>query len=242
MYSDTLEALIKAALVDGELTEKEKQILMKRAEAEGVDLDEFEMVLSARLFEVQNSVKKAAPVAAEKKSDKFGDMCKCPACGAIVKSGMAKCEECGYAFANVDATRTAERLYEELQKINSSDSKKEDDSLLDVFNPFKMMNMMKPSEETRKRMDLISNFPVPNSRADLIDMLSSIQAKANSKAPKDGKDKRTYGEDLGYAYWLLYINCINKAKISFANDASFKPYFDFYDSELARSKKKFGFF
>lgn len=240
MYSDALETLINAALIDGELTEKEKLILMKRAEAEGVDPDEFELILSARLYEVQNSRMKAAP-AVGKKSDKFGDMCKCPACGAIVKSGMARCEECGYAFTNVDAARSSERLYEELKRINSEE-KKEEEGLLDMFNPFKMMNMIRVSDATRKRMDLISNFPVPNTRADLIDMLSSIQAKVNSKAPRNGQDDSTFDEDLGYAYWLLYINCINKARISFSNDASFKHYFDFYDSELARSKKKFGFF
>jgi len=35
------------ALMDGELTEKEKQVLFKNAEALGIDLDAFEMVLEA---------------------------------------------------------------------------------------------------------------------------------------------------------------------------------------------------
>jgi hypothetical protein len=51
MYSEKLEKLIELALADGVLTEKEKQLLMKVAQAEGVDLDEFEMVLEARLYE-----------------------------------------------------------------------------------------------------------------------------------------------------------------------------------------------
>ena len=53
MYNEELETLIDAALADGVLTEKEKQILFKKAQAMGVDLDEFEMVLEARLFEVK---------------------------------------------------------------------------------------------------------------------------------------------------------------------------------------------
>lgn len=52
MYNEQIEALISAALTDGKLTEKEKQVLMKRAKAQGIDLDEFKMVLSARLFEL----------------------------------------------------------------------------------------------------------------------------------------------------------------------------------------------
>ncbi|MDR1631664.1 MAG: hypothetical protein LBR97_02095, partial [Dysgonamonadaceae bacterium] len=57
MYSEKLEELINHALADGVLTEKEKQILFKNAEAEGIDLDEFEMVLDARLYEKQQGSK-----------------------------------------------------------------------------------------------------------------------------------------------------------------------------------------
>lgn len=49
MYNEKLEALITAALADGVLTDKEKQILFKKAEAMGIDLDEFELVLDGRL-------------------------------------------------------------------------------------------------------------------------------------------------------------------------------------------------
>jgi hypothetical protein len=51
MYSEKLEKLIEFALADGVLTEKEKQALIKAAKAEGIDLDEFEMVLEAKLYE-----------------------------------------------------------------------------------------------------------------------------------------------------------------------------------------------
>jgi uncharacterized tellurite resistance protein B-like protein len=47
MYNENLEKLIEMALMDGELTEKEKQVLFKNAEALAIDLDEFEMVLVA---------------------------------------------------------------------------------------------------------------------------------------------------------------------------------------------------
>ena len=53
MYNEQIENLINLALADGELSEKEKQILFKKAEAAGIDLDEFEMVLDAKLFEKQ---------------------------------------------------------------------------------------------------------------------------------------------------------------------------------------------
>ncbi|MDR1623604.1 MAG: hypothetical protein LBS04_01325 [Tannerellaceae bacterium] len=65
MYSEKLENLINHALADGVLTGKEKQVLLRNAEAEGIDPDEFEMVLEARLYEKTN--KKAK----DKNYDKF---------------------------------------------------------------------------------------------------------------------------------------------------------------------------
>lgn len=49
MYNEKLEALITATLADGVLTDKEKNLLFKKAEAMGIDLDEFELVLNGRL-------------------------------------------------------------------------------------------------------------------------------------------------------------------------------------------------
>ena len=39
MYNERLEQLIKAALADGVVTEKERQVLYKRAQEQGIDLD-----------------------------------------------------------------------------------------------------------------------------------------------------------------------------------------------------------
>lgn len=57
MYDEQIEHLISAALADGVLTEKEKQILFKKAQSLGIDLDEFEMVLDARLVELAKAEK-----------------------------------------------------------------------------------------------------------------------------------------------------------------------------------------
>ena len=64
MYNEQLENLINAALADGVLTEKEKQILFKRAQSMEIDLDEFEMVLDARLVELAKAEKATAEATA----------------------------------------------------------------------------------------------------------------------------------------------------------------------------------
>ena len=100
----------------------------------------------------------------------------------------------------------------------------------------------------RRKMDIIQNFPVPNNREDLIEFLTAIQPKADPTAPKKGMTGVSVPgiglvnsiinqhENLGYAYWVLYSNCINKARIGFANDPDFAPFFSFYDSKAPLEK------
>lgn len=117
MYNERLEQLIDAALADGELTEKEKQILFKKAQEMGVDLDEFEMVLDARLVKLKKAEEEKAKSSAPK-SNKLGDVKKCPNCGAIVQSYQGVCGECGYAFENIGANAVVSELSSLLRKTN----------------------------------------------------------------------------------------------------------------------------
>lgn len=64
MFSDELQMLIDAAVADGEITEKERALLHKRAIAEGVDTDELDMIIDARI-QKQNPQAVSAPAPAE---------------------------------------------------------------------------------------------------------------------------------------------------------------------------------
>lgn len=65
MYDEQLEQLIESALADGVLTDNEKKILLKRAQSKGMDPDEFEMVLEARLYKMNNDNKVVKASASE---------------------------------------------------------------------------------------------------------------------------------------------------------------------------------
>ena len=70
MYNEKLEALITAALADGVLTDKEKNLLFKKAEAMGIDRDEFDLVLDGRLAKRKKEMEAQAPQAAEPEQKK----------------------------------------------------------------------------------------------------------------------------------------------------------------------------
>ena len=60
LFSARIEAMIAAALQDGVLTDKERELLKRRVEKEGEDWDEVEMIIEARLAE-KNPVTVPAP-------------------------------------------------------------------------------------------------------------------------------------------------------------------------------------
>lgn len=174
MYNEQIEKLIELALADGELTEKEKQVLFKKAEAAGIDLDEFEMVLDARLFE-RNQTKTETPPVSAPKSDKFGDIKKCPSCGAIVQSFSAKCSDCGQDFSNIEANASIQKLFKMLDDVESG--RKEDSgmsvgkALGGMFAKAYGFGGVGDKVNNRKK-EIIKNFPIPTTKDDILEFLA----------------------------------------------------------------------
>jgi len=215
MYNPDLEALIDAALADGELTEKEKQILFKKAQAMGVDLDEFEMVLDARLVKLKKAEQERAASSAPK-SNKLGDVKKCPACGAMVQSFQGMCSECGYAFENLNANNSTQKLSEIIDKVmveNNSLQLKEGMSPHDL-----------EKEKKQRIVNAIQNFPIPTTKSDLFEFITSLQPKTSGK--------------YGKAYKAKLEECILKAKSLFPNDKMFADLVEKYEKQKADKKAK----
>ncbi len=205
LYDEKIEALISAALADGVLTEKEKQILFKKAQAQGIDLDEFEMVLDARLVELEKAEKEKAEKSAPK-STKYGDVRKCPACGAMVPALAGICPECGYEFSGIEANLTSKQMAEKLEKlaiqwdekINSTQAMEE------------KWNHQRSKEQALAQV--ILSTPIPNTKSDLFEFMTVTQAAFLSPTTS------YYSAD---AYHTKYNEALIKAKTLFYNDATF---------------------
>lgn len=240
MYNDQIENLINLALADGELTEKEKQVLFKKAEAAGIDLDEFEMVLEAKLYEKTQS-KSSSPIAAPK-SDKFGDVKKCPSCGAILQSFSGKCSDCGYEFRDIQSDVTINKLFEALMEADNipKDQFKElSDNpmgglmgnlmggLMSHTNRLKDEERLEKLEKAHKekihsrKVQIISNFPVPNTKEPLLEFLTLGISKA-TPVKKGLFSKMTASEEehnvLVPAWKSKIDQVVMKAKMSMRED------------------------
>ena len=235
MYNEEVEKLIEMALLDGDLTERERQILLSKAESMGINLAEFEMVLEAKLFE-KNKRDNSTVV----NSDKMGSLVKCPACGAIAETFSTKCNDCGTEFRNISASKNIIHFSEKLDEIESTrtETAASSDKNTGCFEllkwimfwyillPIKIIqffiNRSKPPKwsitDTRKE-ELILNFPVPMSREEIIEFLTLAVSKINSNTywnafSDDMKNKGAWNN-----VWFKKIQQIqSKASIAMIND------------------------
>lgn len=123
---------------------------------------------------------------------------------------------------------------DEQYKVNNSG---EITSVGDAFNSVFKQSMKGISQELsgsspqQAKYNLIMNTTVPDDREDLLGLLAFV-------APKADKDAYRMSYSLGAAYWTLFEGCITTAKVYYAQDPNFKPYFDKYE-EMKNTKLSF---
>lgn len=173
MFSKELEDLIQATLEDGVLEEYEKAALVKRAQNEGVDLDELEIYINSLLQRRQRELNKKRDQQeeeyAKKKKEAIGAVC--PRCGKQVPPLTLVCD-CGFEFKKGKQESSVKQLFEKIEKIQSRRLNGESGSY--------------EWDEDRKLrdqevLDTISLFPVPNTKEDIMEFLSLSIPKAKRK-------------------------------------------------------------
>lgn len=224
LYDPQMEQLIDMALADGELTEKEKQVLFKRAESMGIDLDEFEMVLDARLYKLGQRQQSTGPTATSApKSDKYGDVKKCPSCGAMIESFTARCPECGHEFSNITANSSIQKLFEMLNQVEV-ESHADANTLIGSF-----LRIQDERTVIRRKKTIIQNFPIPTTKDDILEFLSL----AVPLARKPGLFSQDETAKTMYPVWKAKCEqIIMKAKFSMKEDKKTLDMIKEYADEL----------
>lgn len=170
MLSEELNSMIDAAIADGVITDKERQLIMKRAVREGQDPDEVEMIMEGKL----NAQKKVY----KPQNSKLGDVKKCPSCGATIDAFVGKCPECGYIFRNADSVSSLKKLEQILHDIDASNADTFDKI---KFDPMGLKAYRNNDLHVKLRAQAISSFPVPNSKEDLLEFITYAITNGNKK-------------------------------------------------------------
>ena len=133
MFSERLENLIKAALQDGVLTEQEKESIIKRAQAEGEDVDEVDIYIQSLVQKRQQELAKEAQeaeterivaqkkerdarMASELEEQKQRDniMRKCPVCGGRIPALSSVCPNCQHVIKTEESDDNMMRMMKKI--------------------------------------------------------------------------------------------------------------------------------
>ena len=126
MHPD-IEKLLSIAKESGELTGKQREIILRKARQLGEDVDEVEMILESIR---PKQITKEPTIVSEK-------IMKCPNCGSFILDTAFYCPECGYALDKENlSSSSARNQISKLQNILNETSNPEKQALL--INTFTM--------------------------------------------------------------------------------------------------------
>ena len=168
-----IEKLIDFALADGQITEKERNVILKKATELGFDIDEVEMILDGKLHQIQSAQTKPT-------KEKFGNIKTCPACGSSVKAFQLKCESCDHEFQN---TKIEGYINDFKKTIEQAVSEKHIRYKYTVNN----VEHVIPDEPSKEKAiaSLIKSYPLPKNKEDIIELLiysySNFESVDNQK-------------------------------------------------------------
>ena len=217
-----IEKLIEMALADGQVSEKEREIILRKAEKLGLDVDEVEMYFEGKIHQLE-AYKTTS-------KEKVGNIKTCPACGASVKSFEIKCEDCGHEFNNVTRNNSLDVF---LKKLSNIDEEVRNEYLKNgqqYINTFWGKKIEKPASSInyeieptilKRKVELISMYEVPNTKEDILSFLAVASAEASKKISFTivigGNIEKN---DIKNAWLSKTKNLIFKSRLLFKNDKS----------------------
>ncbi len=182
----------------------------------------------------------------ERKTVYEGNLHKCPNCGEVLDSFVANCPSCGYEIRDASSVGSVKELAARLQQIEAQkmpeivvkkslmktlfgkdfNNKDEVDEARSAFR----------SQKEREKINLITNFPVPNTREDIIEFMLLASSNINVKELYDEWSKA----------WLSKLEQVyQKAKISITDKDDLKQVETIYENkmrEIRSIKTKMVFF
>jgi len=215
-----IENLINMALADGEVTEKERGIILRKAELLSYSKDEIEMIIDGKIALLKKEQSVLQPTSTLK-SNKEGDLKKCPSCGASTKSFQTKCEQCGNEFRNVAINSSMNELLIKLKKISKSQFKDEDGDF-------------EEEKYFEARAEIIRDFSIPTSKEDLIEFATKSIAEFDAK--------KINNDELNSAWESKSVEAISKLQIFALTDKSMIPICEKlekkFNEKIAENKKR----
>ena len=211
-----VDKLIEMALSDGKINEKEREIILRKAESLAEDVDEVEMYIEGKISNLENTV------VSENIDNKTIN---CPSCGSPTNSFEARCLHCSHEFKNIKASSISIKIQEELQKIHLEvEDQYRDDLIKTDGNLSKFYEFELEEKLHAKKISYLNTLPIPNSREDILEFLALCAPLSFNEKKSGVMYTLKHGVDignspLGRAWRAKFEQTIIKAKLSLSDDS-----------------------
>jgi hypothetical protein len=201
--------LIDMALADGEITEKKREIVFRKADELGEDRDVVEMYLEGKIAKLKNQSSNNDNVSTEVKpvetsTEQYN-----------VHALFQKLEDAEGDRSNVKDTLVNAGSNMLSNAMRSGFSKKES---LD--------------HTTKRKVEIISSFPLPTMKNDVIEFLALVVPKAKQVIGMFPKAKTDSEKAIGKAFLQKSEQILIQAKLKFKDDYSLMTELQGYAAEL----------
>jgi hypothetical protein len=167
----------------------------------------------------------------------------------MVSSFSAKCTDCGHEFSNIEANASIQKLF---KMLNDAEDMRKEDTVSN--NPLSAMGSMMaksmsstfgPGKVYKKKMEIISNFPIPTTKDDILEFLSLAVPKAKSIGnflTKNNPENKAHN-DFVQVWKTKCEQIIMKARFSLKEDKKTLDEINNYAKEIESNNlkpKKYG--
>lgn len=229
-----IENLINMAIADGEVTEKERTIILRKAEALGEDIDEVEMILDGRLHQHEANKPKL--------KEKVGNIKTCPACGASVKAFQLKCDECGHEFNKREGAEVVKNFalgYNSFKKsykgstfncfnckkgnVVNTETLEREIAICYSCSSQNILNDNFKKENIYDKINYISSFNIPHDKEGVLSMLFYFFNESNKNIVENEgifiSDELNNKKAIKEAFKAKFLETYEVAKILLINDS-----------------------
>ena len=161
-----------------------------------------------------------------------GEILKCPNCGEILNSFTTNCPACGYELRGAKTSSSVQELVRKLEELESKRAKQTWSSWLQ-----QKLNGAKLQVVDEQKINLIQNFPIPNTKEDILEFL--VLASSNTKSKGHSS---SYAEERAIDSWNTKLEqACQKAVLNFGEDNKFLETLEHITGKKLKKREKKGF-
>lgn len=167
-----------------------------------------------------------------------GNLHKCPNCGEVLNSFVTNCPTCGHEIRDTQGVSSVRQLAIKLEQLESKRPPKKGTNIF--TQTFSGGTQLQSIDE--KKIDLIRNFSIPNTKEDVLEFI--VLAAANIDLKVYGLDSNRYQmfdparRELSDAWLAKLEQADQKAEIMFGHTQEYLSMRNVYENKMKAIKKQ----